>query len=146
MLRGLLTAVCRFWELLLMMQPPGFFLTFFYYFAITNLIVVALVPQRLGINWLDPTVYQIGVCTGLIAGILGANYNRNITVTTQIKQKKIFLNALNKTLAEMGFEPKSELEGYTIYQKSTWAALFSGRVFVKIERNIATIMGRAVHH
>ena len=126
-----------------MLQPPEFSLTFFYYFSVTNLIVVIVFSQRMGISWLDPSIYQLGILIGIITGILGANFNRNVTVTAPVQGKKVFLRTLNEILAEMGFEAKSELEGFTVYQKSTLATLFSGRVFVKIEGKLATIIGRA---
>lgn len=125
------------------MQPPGFGLTFFYYFAVTNLIVIGLVSLRFEVSWLDPTIYPIGICAGLIAGILGTNFNRNVTVTATIKRKAAWLKTFNETLADMGFEPQGELEDFTIYRKQAIATLFSGRVFLKLEGKTATIIGRA---
>lgn len=125
------------------MQPPGFGLTFFYYFAVTNLIVIGLVSRRFGVSWLDPHIYPIGLCAGLIAGILGTSFNRNVTVTTTVKRPAVWLKTLNETLAAMGFEPQKELEDFTIYQKTAIATLFSGRVFLKLEGKTATIIGRA---
>ena len=97
----------------------------------------------MGISWLDPSIYQLSILIGLVTGILGANFNRNVTVTAPVKGKKAFMRTFNQILAEMGFEAQSELEGFTVYQKSALATLFSGRVFVKIEGLSATIIGRA---
>jgi hypothetical protein len=80
---------------------------------------------------------------GLATGLLGANFNRNVTITVPIKRQAVFLKILNEILTAQGFEETSQLEDFTVYQKSALATLFSGRVFVKIEGKTATIMGRA---
>lgn len=126
-----------------MMNPPGLGLTFFYYFTVTNLIVLGLLSRRFEVSLLDHSIYPIAVCAGLIAGILGTTFNRNVTITTTVKRKAVWLKSLNKNLAEMGFEPQKELEDFTIYQKKAIATLFSGRVFLKFEGKTATIIGRA---
>ena len=125
------------------MQPPGFTLTFLYYFSITNVIVIGLLSGRFGVSYLDRSIYPIGICAGLMAGILGASFNRNVTVSAKVKKKGVWLKSLNKALAEMGFEPQKELGEYSVYQKSGLATLFSGRVFLKIEGKTATVIGRA---
>ena len=125
------------------MQPPGLGLTFFYYFAVTNLIVIGLVSRRLGVSLLEPSIYPLGICAGLMAGILGAKFNRNVTIATTVKGKTAWLKTFNQTLAEMGFEPKKEIADFTVYQKKAIASLFSGRIFLKFEGKTATIIGRA---
>ena len=125
------------------MQPPGLGLTFFYYFAVTNLIVIGLVSRRLGVSLLEPSIYPLGICAGLMAGILGAKFNRNVTITTTVKGKTAWLKTFNQTLAEMGFEPQQEIADFTVYQKKAIASLFSGRIFLKFEGKTATIIGRA---
>ena len=126
-----------------MLEPPGFWLTFSYYFAVTNLIVIGIFSQRLGLNWLDPSIYPLSICVGLITGLLGANFNRSVTIEVPFKRKAEFLKILNKELADMDFVATSELENFTVYQKSNFATLFSGRIFVKTEGKTATIIGRA---
>lgn len=126
-----------------MMNPPGLGLTFFYYFTVTNFIVLGLLSRRFEVGLLDHAIYPIAVGTGLIAGILGTTFNRNVTMTTTVKRKAVWLKSLNQNLAEMGFEPQKELEDFTIYQKKAIATLFSGRVFLKFEGKTATIIGRA---
>jgi hypothetical protein len=78
-----------------------------------------------------------------MTGLLGANLNRSVTVTAPVKRQVAFLQTLNETLAAIDFQPTSELESFTVYQKSAIATLFSGKVFVKIEGKSATIIGRA---
>lgn len=125
------------------MEPPGYALTFLYYFSITNVIVIGLLSGRFGVSFLDRSIYPIGICAGLMAGILGASFNRNVTVSAKVKKQGVWLSSFNQSLAEMGFEPQKELGDYSIYQKSGWATLFSGRVFLKIEGKTATVIGRA---
>lgn len=128
-----------------MLQLPGFWLTFLYYFAVTNLIVAITVSQGMGISWQDKSIYQLGVLLGLIAGLLGAKFNRNITINKDFKNDKTLVKTLNKSLAEMGFQAKSELDDFTVYEKSNFGSIFAGKVFVKIDKNLkcVTIAGRA---
>ncbi|GAB4237474.1 MAG: hypothetical protein Kow0049_23280 [Stanieria sp.] len=128
-----------------MLQLPGFWLTFLYYFAVTNLIVAITVSQGMGLSWQDKSIYQLGVLLGLIAGLLGAKFNRNITINKAFKNDKTLIKTLNKSLAEMGFQAKSELDDFTVYQKSKISSIFAGKVFVKIDKNLkcVTIVGRA---
>jgi hypothetical protein len=128
-----------------MLQLPGFWLTFLYYFAVTNLIVAITVSQGMGLSWQDKSIYQLGVLLGLIAGLLGAKFNRNITINKAFKNDKTLIKTLNKSLAEMGFQAKSKLDDFTVYQKSKISSIFAGKVFVKIDKNLkcVTIVGRA---
>ncbi|MGD1919752.1 MAG: hypothetical protein ACFCAD_13185 [Pleurocapsa sp.] len=100
-----------------MMKPPGLGLTFFYYFTVTNLIVLGLLSRRFEVSLLDHSIYPIAICGGLIGGILGTTFNRNVTITTAVKRKAVWLKSFNLNLSEMGFEPQRELEDFTIYQK-----------------------------
>ncbi|MEM8832143.1 MAG: hypothetical protein AAGE96_22740 [Cyanobacteria bacterium P01_G01_bin.19] len=126
-----------------MMKPPGLGLTFVYYFTVTNFIVLGLLSRRFEVSLLNRSIYPLALGAGLIGGILGTIFNRNVTVTTTVKRKAVWLKTLNQNLAEMGFEPQSELEDFAIYQKKAIPTLFSGRVFLKFEGKTATIIGRA---
>jgi hypothetical protein len=128
-----------------MLQLPGFWLTFLYYFAVTNLIVAITVSQGMGISWQDKSIYQLGVFLGVIAGLLGAKFNRNITINKTFKSYKILEKRLNKSLAEIGFKATSELENFTVYERGKFKSFFTGRIFVKIDKshNCVTIVGRA---
>lgn len=126
-----------------MLQVPGFWLTFLYYFSVTNLIVILVVSQGMGIGFDEQILYQIAVFLGLIAGLVGAKFNRSITISASFANQKKFSKILNETLSQMGFEPKSQLEDFTVYEKSTWKSWFSGKIFVRIEAKSATIIGRS---
>lgn len=126
-----------------MLQVPGFWLTFLYYFSVTNLIVILVVSQGMGIGFHERILYQIAVFLGLIAGLVGAKFNRSVTISASFSNKKTFSKILNETLSQMGFEPKSQLEDFTVYQKLTWKTLFTGKIFVRIENKSATIIGRS---
>ncbi|MBE9170347.1 hypothetical protein IQ238_23435 [Pleurocapsales cyanobacterium LEGE 06147] len=126
-----------------MLQVPGFWLTFLYYFSVTNLIVILVVSQGMGIGFNDRLLYQIAVLLGLIAGLVGAKFNRSVTLSAYFSNKKAFSKILNEILSQMGFEPKSQLEDFIVYDKSSWKTLFTGKIFVQIEDSSATIIGRS---
>ena len=44
----------------------------------------------------------------------------------------------------MGFSPQQDIDEFSVYRKSGLATLFSGRVFLKFEGKIATIIARSV--
>ena len=126
------------------MQAPGFWLTFLYYFTITDLVVLAFASRHFGVGFFDYSIYPIGICAGLIAGILGSSLNRNVTVTTKVKRRATWQKEFDRILQEMGFTPQQEIEDFTVYRKSGWATLFSGRVFLKFEGKTATIIARSI--
>ena len=121
----------------------GFWATFYYYFTGMTLIVAFLASQVLGLSLTQPFPYRYGITIGLIAGLVGAYFNRSMTLSLEFKNKKAFTNTLNTSLSEMGFEPKSELDDFVVYQRPALRNLFSGKVFVKIENGMATIISRA---
>ncbi|MGK7873854.1 MAG: hypothetical protein AB4426_11240 [Xenococcaceae cyanobacterium] len=126
-----------------MPQGPGFLVTFLYYFSSTTLIVMFVTSKGMGMSLETGLPYQFGILFGLVAGLLGANFNRSATISASFQNKKAFTKNLNEVLSEMGFEEKSQLEEFTVYEKSPLRTLFSGKVFVKIDQNSATIIGRS---
>ena len=146
MLRGLL--VTKFiWDLVLVLfkiEPPGIGITFLYYFACTNLIVFFIgftQGARLGIE--ESLLYQLGLGVGVITGILGATFNRSVTVTAVYKKSRIFEKDIQEVLTDLGFLAASELEGFTVYKIPSVKSLFVGKVFVEIEKGSATIICRS---
>ncbi len=87
--------------------------------------------------------YQFGILFGLVAGLLGAYFNRSATISVSFRNKKTFIKTLDQALSEMGFEKKSQLEEFAVYEKSAIRTLFSGKVLVQIDQNSATIIGRS---
>lgn len=95
----------------------------------------------MGLSLTTPFPYQLGSLVGLIAGLLGAYYNRSLSTSIPFTHKKTFLQTLNKTLSEMGYQQQGQLEDCIVYQKSQRP--FSGKLLVKIEDKSATIIGRS---
>lgn len=126
-----------------MPQGPGLLATFLYYFSSTVIIIVFVVSQGMHLSWNAKQPYQLGILVGLIAGLVGAIRNRSLTLSTVFQNRKAFIKTLDETLAQMGFSQKLQLENYWVYKKSSLQTLFSGKVFVQIEHNQATIVGRA---
>ncbi|MFP4120827.1 hypothetical protein [Coleofasciculus sp.] len=122
---------------------PGFWATFYYYFTGMTLIVAVLASQVLGLSLTQPLPYRYGITLGLVAGLVGAYFNRSVTLSLEFKNKKAFSKTLNKTLSAMGFEPTSEIDNFVVYQRPALRSLFSGKVFVQIDNGIATIISRA---
>jgi len=122
---------------------PGFWATFYYYFTGMTLVVAVLASQVLGLSLTQPLPYRYGITLGLVAGLVGAYFNRSVTLSLEVKQKKVFTKTLNNTLSDMGFEPKSELDDFVVYQRSALRNLFSGKVFVQIDNGMAVIISRA---
>ena len=87
--------------------------------------------------------YQIGMLLGLVSGLLGAIFNRSATFSTSLADPTAFTQRLDEALSEMGFEKKTQLEEFTVYEKSALKTLFSGKVLVKIDQDSATIISRS---
>ena len=126
-----------------MPQGPNFAVTFLYYFSMTTLIVVLVSAGEMGMSLAEKSPYQLGTLCGLVAGIVGAYLNRSATISTAFQNQKTFTQQLEKALAQMGFEKKTQLDDFTVYGKSTLSTLFSGKIFLKIEENSATISSRS---
>lgn len=126
-----------------MPQGPGFLVTFLYYFSSTTLIVIFVTSKGIGMSLETGLPYQFGILFGLVAGLLGAYFNRSATISVSFRNKKTFIKTLEQALSEMGFQKKSQLEEFAVYQKSAISTLFSGKVLVQIDQNSATIIGRS---
>lgn len=121
---------------------PSFVPTFLYYFVGTTLIVAFVVAngseELQGVNPI-----QIGLLFGLVTGGLGAYFNSNRTIEVPIKNRGAFLKQLNQALAQMGYQPTSELEAFTVYERPVPGKFFAGKLFIQIEKNVATLSGRS---
>ena len=130
--------------LLLKIEPPGITITFLYYFACTNVIIFFIAftqSARLGID--ESLLYQVGLVVGLLTGILGAKFNRSVTITASYRKSKNFEKTIKKVLNDLGFITDSQLEEFTVYQIPSFKSLFVGKLFLQIEKRSSTIICRA---
>ena len=130
--------------LLLKIEPPGIAITFLYYFACTNVIIFFIAftqSNRLGID--ESILYQLGLVFGLLTGVLGAKFNRSVTVTASYRKSKNFEKTIQKVLNDLGFITDSQLEEFTVYQIPSFKSLFVGKLFLQIEKRSATIICRS---
>lgn len=121
---------------------PGYMPTFLYYFVVTTFIVVFVVQQG-GEALQIANPFQIGMFFGLAAGFLGARFNSSQTISLPVKNRGAFQKQLLKTLNDWGYQESSELNGFTVYERSGLSKFFSGKIFVQLDKNTATIAGRA---
>lgn len=121
---------------------PGYMPTFLYYFVVTTFIVVFIVQQG-GEELQIANPFQIAMFFGLAAGFLGARFNSSQTISLPVKNKGAFQKQLLQALNNWGYQETSELNGFTVYQRSGLSQFFSGKIFVQLDKNTATIAGRA---
>ena len=124
----------------MMVQGPGFFTTL-YYFSSTTLIVVLVASQGMNLSLETHLPYQFGILFGLVAGLIGATFNRSATLSASFRSQPA-LNTLNAVLGDLGFQ-QSQHEDGIVYEKSPLQTLFSGRILVQLDQHSATITGRA---
>jgi hypothetical protein len=122
---------------------PGFLPTFLYYFTGTTVIFTFLAAKGLGLSLATGIPEQLGVLGGLVAGGLGAYINQTTSFSVQFRDRKKFLKELASALGELGYEQTAEEDGVRIYERSTARKFFSGKVYVQLEGNSATIASRA---
>ncbi len=109
----------------------------------TTLIGAAIASQQTGTNLTTAEPYQTALLAGLLAGLTGAYFNRNITVTVPFKNLETFIQRLNDALSQFGYKEKSTVDGVTTYDRPGWSNSFSGKLSVQIEKDSATISGRS---
>lgn len=121
---------------------PGVLPTFLYYFTATAVIVgfVTIRGMHFGLETGVPQI--VGTIAGLIAGGLGTYFNRTIQVSVPVQSKKKFLNQLESTLNQMGYEKTAEEEEILTFERSA-GTLSPSRIYVQIEGETATIASRA---
>ncbi|MBD2035592.1 hypothetical protein H6F76_11235 [Leptolyngbya sp. FACHB-321] len=125
-----------------MTTGPGLIPTFLYYFVVTTLITAFVVSQQTDMM-ATGAPYQVGILFGLLAGLTGAYFNRNVSITAAVNDAKAFTQTLTTTLSELGFEQQTTIDSFTVYKRSSLGGLFATKVLVEIEAKAATISGRS---
>lgn len=123
---------------------PGLVATFLYYFTSTAVVITFVMSRSLGLGISTGIPQQVGALGGLLTGILGAYFNRTISFTVPFQNQKQFLKSLEATLTQLGYQQISEEEDVRVYQRSSFNKWFSGRIFVQLENQQATIASRAI--
>lgn len=124
---------------------PGFLPTFLYYFTSTAILITLIASKGMGFGMDTGLPQQLGLAGGVIAGGLGAYFNRTTTLSVQFRNRKTFFNELERTLKQLGYQRTSEDEGLYIYERSNLSKWLSGKIFVQMEGNSATIASRATN-
>lgn len=128
-----------------MQSGPGFAATFLYYFATTGVIFTLVAMQGMGFSNASGVPQQLGIAGGIVAGLVGAYFNRTLTITVPFQNRQKFLATLETALNAMGYQQISEADDTRIYERSNLSKWLSGKIYVLIEKNQATITSRAIH-
>ncbi len=126
-----------------MTTGPGLIPTFLYYFVVMTLITAFVVSQQTDMSLATGAPYQIGILFGLLAGSTGAYFNRTVSITAAVSDGKAFTQTLTAALSELGFEQKTTIDTFTVYERSALGGLFATKVLVELEGKAATISGRS---
>lgn len=139
-----------------MLSGPGLATTFLYYFVFSAILGCFVTAQALGLSYQDATTVQSGLLMGLLAGALGAFFNRTVTLDLPVPQTKrerrVFEDELQAQLGRLRFEPRPDADGeaddgeagaIAIYQRAGSGSLFSGRLYLDADEAQVHIRGRA---
>ena len=126
-----------------MTTGPGLIPTFLYYFVVMTLIAAFVVSQQTDMSLATGAPYQVGLLFGLLAGLTGAYFNRNVSITAAVSDAKAFTQTLTASLSELGFEQQTTINAFTVYKRSSLGGLFATKVLVEIEAKAANISGRS---
>jgi hypothetical protein len=126
---------------------PGFGLTFLYYFSGIALVTTLLAVKTLGVSLDTGIPNQFGLIFGAVGGLLGAAFNRSMTLRVPFTSKKVFQQRLNTILNDMGYSEDSNanLEGVDVYRRPLVSQLFSGKIYILLDDKQAQISSRASH-
>jgi hypothetical protein len=122
---------------------PGLAATFLYYFTSTAILLTVVAALGAGVD-VDTGIPQaVGAIGGTVSGVLGTYFNRTVSFTVPMQGQKKFLNSLDSSLNQLGYEKISQADNLRVYQQSSWRQWFSGRIFVQIADQQVTIASRA---
>ena len=125
---------------------PGFALTFLYYFSGSVLVATFLAFKSFGYGLSTGLPGQLLLIVGAVGGFMGGFFNHTMILTVPFKSRKQFLKTLvQDTLEPMGYELAEEVDDIKVYRRSTLRQLFSGKIYVEMQRDRAVLASRAVH-
>lgn len=141
----------RFDSHIFMQSGPGFAATFLYYFATTGIIFTLVAMQGMGLSTVSGVPQQLGIAGGVVAGLVGAYFNRSQTIAVPLQNQKQFLATLEPALNAMGYQQVSAADNVhiadnvRIYARSNLSKWLSGKIYVELDQDKATIASRAIH-
>ncbi|MEB3268735.1 MAG: hypothetical protein VKJ09_09365 [Leptolyngbya sp.] len=125
---------------------PGFALTFLYYFSGSALVATFLAVKSLGYGLNTGLPGQLALIVGAVGGFVGGFFNHTMTLTVPFKSRKQFLKTLvQDTLEPMGYELAEEVDDIRVYRRSPLRQIFSGKIYVEVQRDRAILASRALH-
>lgn len=127
---------------------PGAAATFLYYFASTAMAITFVMSRSTGLGVGTGLPEQVGAVAGLVAGGLGVYFNRTVQFSLPLQGRKKFLNELDTTLAQYGYEQvefdnADVPQDLRIYERTGMSKWLSGRIFVQIAEDQITFASRA---
>jgi hypothetical protein len=129
------------------LQTLGFWPTFLYYFVGTTVIGALSASQALHLGLSNGQPFLYGLPLGLLAGSVGAYYNRTTCLEISAPKAKQFspkFQQLQQLLLSFGYEAIAEADasvGYRVYRRSGLSHWFSGSLLVKSTPTSASIVG-----
>jgi len=133
------------------MRPRSFWATFAIIASITAL------PFGLAVSWLFSLIWGVefgealsvgvwgGIAFGLLFGFVMAFFMKAVTISVPFQDKEAFLSKLNIALAEIGYHPESQTEGFLTYKPSFQAGLLAGKISIQIEQTSAKVVGPSTY-
>ncbi len=132
---------------------PGAVQTFLYYFSVMTLIAAMVGAVALHQRPSSPGLFTAALTMGLLAGTLGALFNRTVRLTVAYDNQRKFTTKLNSVLTDLGFELDHEAmaaqpdrpQNAFIYHRPAPAKWFAGRVYVVFHPQSVTLASRAAN-
>ncbi|MGG6294840.1 hypothetical protein ACQ4M4_10470 [Leptolyngbya sp. AN02str] len=127
-----------------MQYGPGFAATFLYYFSSTAIVFALVMAKSLNLSIASGLPQEVGIAGGLVGGLVGAYFNRSSSYTVPFQKEKEFLKTLDDTLSQMGYEQRAQEDSTRMYVRKGLSKLVSGKLYVTLDKESATIAGRAI--
>jgi len=133
-----------------MPRGPGFWFTFVYYTVMATIVAALSSAPLLFGGRLGLEAIETALPIGLVLGLLGGYFNRTASLELTTRNATALQSQIDRLLSEWEFgaiDP-AELDqeawkAVQVYERNSWRKWFSGRVFVRIDRQTATIVSRA---
>lgn len=126
---------------------PGAIATFLYYFTSTTLLTSFVAFKGLNLSFATGLPQQLGLLAGLVAGGLGAYFNRTIAITIAAPNSDRTLSEVEAVLQDMGYSLSETVEDEAmvvrVYQRQPLRQLLSGQIYLQQQADQLTVASRA---